>query len=562
MTPGTQDREHICQMAYGDAGTNNFGCTVKYDGIGNIISMPSRTGTRTLTWYNSGQPKSVNDTNGASANFKYDAFGAIQELNVTGSSSPDQRQDRHYGGLLAWHNVAGTGPVLTRTFPGPGVNITQRGPANSWVFAFGEPRGARFMTNQAGAFVQDLSYTPFGQSVSTGVGPDTTQYSNDQWNGSDALAALGLSQLGARLYDSVIGRFMSRDPLVLPRTGATTNPYAFAFNDPINLSDPTGFDPPVEGEETPPYEWPDDAPYEGSQGVGPGRWIRHAAVGPNPSFNNFSCPDPVWNARKVADRLLTTAVRIEANEAVARARRLSAIAAAQILTAKQEERLTTSPAQMLLEGLWQEGVDTVQAGSDYVQGIWTAQDQLIHEIAGDDVSASEVMQNIDQVQNAEARLKAHILADVGPELLARGGAAVAAEAIEEITEAEAEQGIATVFTHKSGHKSIYVQVGEDELHTHQRILDPTAEDIRNGIEKPTRIEKWTERLEIESETTFELPNGRAALNYQRSMVNQLTGDYERFQNSCVKHPGLVLREGGITKAPVVDPRFSQWLETQ
>src|ERR1044071_2193958 len=46
--------------------------------------------------------------------------------------------------------------------------------------------------------------------------------------------------MGARLYDPAIGRFLSRDPLLIPRTAATTNPYAFVSNDPVNRSDPTG----------------------------------------------------------------------------------------------------------------------------------------------------------------------------------------------------------------------------------------------------------------------------------------------------------------------------------
>jgi RHS repeat-associated protein len=54
------------------------------------------------------------------------------------------------------------------------------------------------------------------------------------------LAAFGVSQLGARLYDPAIGRFISRDPLLIPRTATTTNPYAFASNDPVNLADPSG----------------------------------------------------------------------------------------------------------------------------------------------------------------------------------------------------------------------------------------------------------------------------------------------------------------------------------
>ena len=131
--------------------------------------------------------------------------------------------------------------MLTRSIPGPdGVIATRHGPTanDPWTFAFGERRGNRFFTDQTGAFVQDVEYQPYGEGELDGAQPGAPKYTNAQWNGGDALAALGLSQLGARIYDPVIGRFLSRDPLLIPRTAATTNPYAFAMNDPVNSSDP------------------------------------------------------------------------------------------------------------------------------------------------------------------------------------------------------------------------------------------------------------------------------------------------------------------------------------
>src|SRR5262249_24091570 len=123
-----------------------------------------------------------------------------------------------------------------------------------WTFAFGESRGNRFITDQTGAFVQDVDYQAFGEPKPSGAQPGNPKYSSEQWNARDFLAALGLSQLGARLYDPVIGRFLSRDPLIIPRTSATTNPYAFANNDPVNSSDPSGLEPAkcpeCKGEET------------------------------------------------------------------------------------------------------------------------------------------------------------------------------------------------------------------------------------------------------------------------------------------------------------------------
>jgi RHS repeat-associated protein len=108
------------------------------------------------------------------------------------------------------------------------------------VVSFQEGRGVRFSTDDKGAFVQDVDYEPFGEATSSGVTAGDPKYSPEQWNGGDALGSVGLVQMGARLYDPVIGRFLSRDPLFAPRTAATTNPYAFADNDPIGKSDPTG----------------------------------------------------------------------------------------------------------------------------------------------------------------------------------------------------------------------------------------------------------------------------------------------------------------------------------
>ena len=84
--------------------------------------------------------------------------------------------------------------------------------------------------------MQEVSYQPFGEAArKTGATPGTTNYENEQWNGGDLLAAFGVVNLGARVYDPVIGRFLSRDPILQAK-----NPYAFAGNDPVNSSDRSG----------------------------------------------------------------------------------------------------------------------------------------------------------------------------------------------------------------------------------------------------------------------------------------------------------------------------------
>jgi RHS repeat-associated protein len=234
----------VCRIGYG-SGLGGTACNVSYDGVGNIIEQVTRTGVRRLEYFASGNVRRITE-GPAQASFRYDPFGAVQELDVTGVGVSDTRHDRRYGGLIERREQVVNGTTTTfisRNIPGPGgIVASRRGKKQDWIFGFGELRGNRFFTNQDGAFVQEVGYQPFGEGKSSGASPSATDYTSYQWNGGDALAAFTLSHLGARLYDAVIGRFLSRDPMRVFGTATTANPYAFAANDPWNAADPSGLD--------------------------------------------------------------------------------------------------------------------------------------------------------------------------------------------------------------------------------------------------------------------------------------------------------------------------------
>ncbi|MDF6019357.1 ricin-type beta-trefoil lectin domain protein [Streptomyces sp. JH34] len=52
--------------------------------------------------------------------------------------------------------------------------------------------------------------------------------------------ASGYTQLGARMYDPAVGRFLSADPVLDLADPMQANGYAYAHNNPVTLSDPTG----------------------------------------------------------------------------------------------------------------------------------------------------------------------------------------------------------------------------------------------------------------------------------------------------------------------------------
>jgi hypothetical protein len=49
--------------------------------------------------------------------------------------------------------------------------------------------------------------------------------------------------MGGRVYDPIIGRFLSRDPLLAVGHGQGANGYAYTWNNPLRYTDPSGFKP-------------------------------------------------------------------------------------------------------------------------------------------------------------------------------------------------------------------------------------------------------------------------------------------------------------------------------
>jgi RHS repeat-associated protein len=249
MSYRSGNRDQLCSIGFPNGGSSS--CEVTHDAAGNVTAMPSMRGPRSLEYFLSGQLRSVGN-GGEKATFRYDAFGALQQLDVEGQGGtsaavhpPDARHEEHFGNIEVHRSSAQGNNIsfVARTLPGPGVSVTLRGGnTGDWLYAIGDGRGLRTTVEASGKFVQDVSYSPYGAATSTGPEPGSELYTHDQWNGGDALADFGLSHLNARVYDPVIGRFLSRDPVRVLRSAAASNPYAFAANDPINHSDPSGRD--------------------------------------------------------------------------------------------------------------------------------------------------------------------------------------------------------------------------------------------------------------------------------------------------------------------------------
>jgi RHS repeat-associated protein len=105
------------------------------------------------------------------------------------------------------------------------------------------------ITRANGTAVVGLSFSAYGERRDTDWdGPigstDLATLGNttrEGYTGHAMLDGVGLVHMNGRVYDPVIGRFLSRDPIVDGRVSQGANGYAYVWSNPLTLTDPSGY---------------------------------------------------------------------------------------------------------------------------------------------------------------------------------------------------------------------------------------------------------------------------------------------------------------------------------
>jgi len=253
------------------------GAAFGYDGNGNMTSGPGRTAIynpRNKVQSVTRQPSSSSGNDGGTVSFLYGADGNRVVQDVTNASGAMERTI--YVGLGA------TGKSLyERTTKGASGVVEHR----HFLYGGGDRGGGAFairvVTKSGGSTTTATKYQLFdhlgsvtavadeaGKVVDAGSGgPNATVLGYDAWGarrnpdgtaaspstfalqpghreftGQETIPNVGLVNMNGRVYDPVVGRFLSPDPNVQDATDTQSyNRYSYVKNNPLRYTDPTGY---------------------------------------------------------------------------------------------------------------------------------------------------------------------------------------------------------------------------------------------------------------------------------------------------------------------------------
>jgi RHS repeat-associated protein len=263
---------------------SNVGRSYTYDAIGNILSS-SDQGVYTYAGSGLVNPHAV--TRAGLVNYTYDNNGNLLSDGIwTHSWDYNNRIKQsaktglvvNYGYGVDGQRVRQTNGTTSTNYPTKLYN-TEGGSAQKHIFANGSTiatvkgsngsavvyinhtdhlSGTSAMSNSTGALVQVLDYHPFGE-MRLDWRFSSSFDEQRKFTGYELDRDTGLNYASARYYNAIIGRFISQDPvflalgnseLVKSLTGSqlqsvlldpqNLNAYAYARNNPIINTDPTG----------------------------------------------------------------------------------------------------------------------------------------------------------------------------------------------------------------------------------------------------------------------------------------------------------------------------------
>jgi RHS repeat-associated protein len=234
-TAGTANPHAVQTVSHVTGGTTTTS-SYGYDATGNTTTRPGQT----LTYDAEGKITAV--TAGISSQSDvYDASGnLLLEKDSTAGTTL-------FLGSTELHLASGaTTASAVRTYAANGIAVAERstvagvsGSTETWLGADAQGTVDLQMNATTGTFGVRLQ-DPFGNARGTST---TTWADGHGFLNATTDALSGLVQLGARMYDAALGRFLSVDPVLKPSDPQQNNGYSYAHNSPVDLSDANGLDP-------------------------------------------------------------------------------------------------------------------------------------------------------------------------------------------------------------------------------------------------------------------------------------------------------------------------------
>jgi RHS repeat-associated protein len=233
---GTQTRTY-------NAGNQTTTAGFAYDGAGNLIEDPEAGSLD----YTAGDQLASRSINGASWTYQYAGLGNNELVTQTDPNGQDiykyaygrsNAQGKpiiesiYHAGSRAYleHDANGT-PLIMR-----GASGTLDGQSMYIYDNLGSPLT---MVTQNNTTTDAWTYDPYGVADLTEQSP-AEAYTPFMYTGGLNDRVTGWTLNGARYYDAGEGRWTQMDTLDAPLDPSNANRYAYAANNPVNFTDPTG----------------------------------------------------------------------------------------------------------------------------------------------------------------------------------------------------------------------------------------------------------------------------------------------------------------------------------
>ncbi|MEV7549720.1 RHS repeat-associated core domain-containing protein [Amycolatopsis sp. NPDC089917] len=212
----------------GPNGTSTSSYT--YDQAGSTLTRNVGGDTQTFTYDHEGRTEGVTSPTGESK-YLYDADGnRLVTRAPTGTTLA-------IGDLELVITTGTTGVSATRFYQHGGAQVAVRVGGSALKWMLGDLHGTNGLAISAGTLTPTQRYMdPFGNP--RGPAPSTWPDKHGFVGGYQD--ATGLTHLGAREYDPALGRFTKTDPVLDPAVPQLWNPYSYANNSPVTMTDPSG----------------------------------------------------------------------------------------------------------------------------------------------------------------------------------------------------------------------------------------------------------------------------------------------------------------------------------